>query len=127
MSWIKKDIQYLMDNIGKQTIKDIATNLGRSELAVHLYIHRNRISINETKGRNLIKEILTIKFVNPEYFMPTRSFYQAVSLTQKRWWDLYHGKERLTEDEYFRLIEHFQVSLKEAFEARQLKLFGEDD
>lgn len=48
-------------------------------------------------------------------------------MNQKRWWNLYFGKERMTEDEYFRLIEHFQVTLREAFDARQLKLFEDND
>lgn len=127
MSWKKDEIQYLKDNVGKQSFKDIASHLGRTVLAIHLYVHRYRIPIGKQSGRNLVQEILTLKFVNPEYFSPTKAFYKAVNINQKRWWDLYYGKERLTEDEYFRLIEHFQVSLKEAFEARQLKLFGEDD
>lgn len=127
MSWQKKDILFLRENIGKLAFKDIASHLGRSELAIQLYVHRYRIPIGEQKGRNLVQELLTMKFVNPEYFSPTRAFYKAIKMTQKRWWDLYYGKDKLTEDEYYRLIEHFKVSLKDAFEARQLKLFGEDD
>lgn len=126
MSWIEKDIQYLLDNIGKQSTKEIAKSLGKSERAVNLYIHRYRIPVIKEQGRNLVKEILTIKFVNPDYFQPNKAFYKAVNLTQKRWWDLYHGKSKLTEEEYIRLVDHFNVSFKDAFEARQLNLFGEE-
>nr|DAP41642.1 MAG TPA: dormancy survival regulator-like protein [Caudoviricetes sp.] len=127
MSWRKEEIQYLKDNAGKQSFKTIATHLGKSEMAVQLYVHRYRIPVAEQKGRNLVQEILTIKFVNPEYFTPTKAFYKAIGMNQKRWWNLYFGKERMTEDEYFRLIEHFQVTLREAFDARQLKLFEDND
>lgn len=123
MSWKPDEIDFLKKNLNKLTFAQIAKALGKSELAVHLYVHRNRIPVREQQGRNLVVEILTIKFVNPEYFMPTKSFYRAVKIGQKRWWDLYYGKAKLTDDEYIRLARHFQISLEDAFNARQLKLF----
>jgi hypothetical protein len=124
-TWSKEQIEFLKDNLEKLSFKEIGEKINKSELAVHLYVLRKRIPVGHTVARNLIMEILTIKFINPEYFHPTRSFYKAVRMNQKRWWDLYFGRAPVTEDEYIRLIIHFQVSLKDAFEARQLKIFEE--
>ena len=125
MSWTKKDINYLRENVGKLTYDQIGQNIGRSEKAVQCYCLRNRISPVKQVGRNLVVEILTMKFMHPEYFQPTRRFFDAVDINQKRFWDLYYGRAKLTETEYLHLIQHFGVSLVEAFEARQLNLFEE--
>jgi hypothetical protein len=121
--WTPEQKKYLRENIEKKTFKEIGAAISKTELAVQLYIHRNKIPVGRTVVRNLVQEILTLKFIHPEYFHPTRGFYEAVKLTQKRWWDLYFGRAPITEDEYVRLIEHFCVSLTDAFEARQLNLF----
>jgi hypothetical protein len=122
-TWSKEQVEFLKDHLEKLTFKEIGEIINKSELAVQLYVLRKRIPLGHTVARNLIMEILTMKFVNPEYFQPNRSFYTAVQMTQRRWWDLYFGRAPVTEDEYFRLVVHFQVSLKDAFEARQLKIF----
>jgi hypothetical protein len=124
-TWSKEQVEFLKDHLEKLTFKEIGEKINKSELAVHLYVLRKRIPVGHTVVRNLVIEILRIKFVKPEYFHPTRSFYTDVQITQKRWWDLYLGRAPVTEPEYFRLVVHFQVSLKDAFEARQLKIFEE--
>lgn len=123
--WTPEQKEYLRENLEKQTFKEIGEAISKTELAVQLYVLRNRIPVGAKVSRNLVQEILTIKFINPDYFQPNRSFYNAVRITQKRWWDIYLGRAPITEDEYVRLIEHFRVSLKDAFEARQLNLFDQ--
>jgi len=65
-----------------------------------------------------------MKFVYPEYFMPTHRFFESTGIGQRRWWQLYKGEKKLTEKEYKAIATHLNVSLEEAFEARQLTLFA---
>lgn len=125
-SWSEEHEKFVLENIGKIPFADICEHVGRSEVAVKLFLHRNKISIGETVKRNLVKELLTLKFVHPEYFNPTRSFYREVGINQMRWWDLFYGRKQITEKEYISLVKHFNVSLEEAFQARQLNLFLDD-
>lgn len=99
--------------------------MGKSELAVKLYIHRNHIVYRPSVKRNLVLELFRIKLVNPEYFNVTTVFLRAVEINQVRFWKLYRGEESPTDQEYMRLATTLGVSLQEAFEARQLSLFNE--
>lgn len=114
-----------MKNLGKKTFKEIGKLLGKSELAVKLYIHRNHIVYRPSVKRNLVLELFRIKLVNPEYFNVTTVFLRAVEINQVRFWKLYRGEESPTDQEYMRLATTLGVSLQEAFEARQLSLFNE--
>lgn len=127
MSWKKKDIDFLKQNIGVLSFEQMAAFVDHSEVAIRQYCHRYRIQVKEeTVGRNLVKELLTMKFVHPENFMPNRRFFDTVCINQKRWWNLYFGREKMTEKEYERLVRYFGVTLQEAFDARQLTLFEND-
>lgn len=121
-SWTPEHEKYVIENIDKVPLPDICNHVGRSERAVKLFLHRNKITVGPTVKRNLVKELLTLKFVCPEYFQPNRAFYKAVGINQMRWWNLYHGKENITETEYAALVGHFKVTLLDAFNARQLTL-----
>ena len=81
--WKPAEKQFVMDNIGKLSPHEMARHLRKTEKAVEQYIHRNRIIVNEKVNRNVVKEILTIKFKDPGYFNPTRAFYDAVGISQK--------------------------------------------
>ncbi len=79
----------------------------------------------QTVKRNIVQEMLRIKFRHPENFMPTRTFYHEVGINQMRWWDLFHGRKNITQTEYIALSKYFGLTLEEAFEARQLCIFEE--
>lgn len=87
-----------------------------------LFLHRYRI-FPETEDRNLAQEIIALKFIYPEYFTPTRTFFNVTGIGQRRWWQLYRGDKKMTESEYKAITEHLEISLQEAFEVRQLILF----
>ena len=87
-----------------------------------LFLHRYRI-FPKTENRNLALEIIELKFLYPEYFTPTRTFFNATGIGQRRWWQLYRGDKRMTELEYKAISDHLEISLQEAFEVRQLILF----
>jgi len=124
--WSPEDCAYIHENAGKLTISQMAEHVSRSELAVKLFMHRHQIYIGPTIKRNLVQEILTLKFIHPENFMPTRAFYKETSISQRRWWDLYFGRKQIKQPEYVTLCIYFGITLQEAFEARQLNLFKND-
>ena len=124
-SWKSNEISYLRENINKKTFAQIAEHLGRSELAVKLYIHRHRLVVGPTVKRNLLVELIEKKIGSTKYFQPTREFYKDIGMTQQRFWDLFNGKKQMTDDEYLKIAKFFNVTLEEAFEARQLNLFQE--
>jgi hypothetical protein len=87
-----------------------------------LFLHRQRL-FPDSADRNLARELIAIKFVYPEYFTPTRQFFLSTKIRQRRWWQLYRGEKKITELEYRAVVEHLNITLNEAFEARQLTLF----
>ena len=124
--WSESQEKILKENLGKITLKEIGKILGKTELAVKLYIHRNHIVYRPSVKRNLVLELFRIKLINPEYFNVATSFLHAVNLNQVRFWKLYRGEESPTDQEYLRLATTLGVSLQEAFEARQLYLFNDN-
>lgn len=120
--WSEQDKIFVQDNVGKLTFKEIGDVLMRSELAVQLYVHRNHIVFKQCVKRNLILEIIKLKFSKPEYFNVTKDFLKAVDINQMRFWKLYRGEENPTPEEYLRIATHLEVSLEDAFKTRQLNL-----
>lgn len=124
--WKPHEEAFVRDNAGKLTLQQLADSVGRSALAVQLFMHRKQIVVGQTVKRNLVQEVLRIKFKHPENFLPTRAFYQAVGINQMRWWDIFYGRKSISQKEYIALCEYFGVTMQEAFEARQLCIFEED-
>ena len=125
--WTPEEEKYIRDNAGKLTLSEMAVSVGRSELAVQLFMHRRKIVIRQVVKRNLVQEILSLKFKHPENFMHNRPFYIEVGINQMRFWDLYYGRKPITNEEYLSLCDYFGITLQEAFEARQLNIFNNDE
>lgn len=123
--WKPEEETFIREYAGKLTLQQLAEEVGRSTLAVQLFMHRKQIVVGPLVKRNLVQEILRIKFKHPENFMPTRAFYQTVGINQMRWWDIFYGRKSISQQEYIALCEYFGVTLQEAFEARQLCIFEE--
>lgn len=128
-AWKPEEEDFVLQNYKTMSPEEMAdhlcsfpANIPKSATAVQLYMHRHRLAISTVK-RNLIIELLTLKFVHPQYFTPTKDFYKAVKMSSARWWDLYYGRKMATQEEYIIIAIHFNVSLQEAFESRQLQLF----
>lgn len=124
--WSKEQTATITEYFGKVTIRELAEMVGKGETAVKLFVHRHRIAVPEAVKRNLVKEVLRLKFTDPNYFSPTREFFVATCISQKRWWDLYYGRKQISEREYQRVTEHLGISSDVAFEARQFSLFDQD-
>lgn len=123
--WQPDEDRYVRENVNKKTLEQMAEHLGRSALAVQLYMHRKHIVVGQTVKRNLVQEILRLKFRHPENFMPNRAFYQEVGINQMRWWDIFYGRKNINQEEYIALSKYFDITLEEAFAARQLCIFEE--
>lgn len=123
--WTLDEQEYILSNVSKMTVGQMAEALGKSIMSVTLFLHRRRITPKGTDN-SILKQMLTMKFGKAEYFSPNRTFYSEVEISQKRWWDLFHGRKKITEKEYIKLCETFNITLEEAFEARQLKIFDND-
>ena len=124
--WKQEEENYVRENAGKKTLEEMAEYVGRSPLAVKLFLHRKKIVAGQTVKRNLGQEMLRLKFRHPENFSPTREFYREVNINQMRFWDIYYGRKQITQQEYVALSKYFGFTLQEAFEARQLSMFNEE-
>ena len=77
--------------------------------------------------RNMLVELLRLKFRNLEDFTPSRAFYDFVGIGQKRYWDLFFGRRKITGTEYCKVAEYLGVTMQEAFDSRQLELFDDTE
>lgn len=125
--WTIEDAEFVRQHLGKVSLEDMAAYLERSPMSVRLYILRNRLTVGRTVKRNLLFKMLKIKFRHPEDFSPTRAFYKETGIGQRRYWDLYFGRKAITRKEYAAVAEYLGVTKLEAFEARQLDLFEEEN
>lgn len=122
-SWTTREEEFVRNSIGKLSLEEIARGVKKTPTAVRQFLHRKRIHVGGKVARNLVMEMLVKRFVKPEYFKPTREFYQVVGMSQKRWWSVYHGEVALTDEEYKRLADHFLVQLEDIKGSVQLSLF----
>jgi hypothetical protein len=121
--WSDREKEFLFSHLEKLDISQIARELGKTEQAVRLFLLRRRIRPKTVVKNNLVLIIIKTAFAGPEYFKPTRAFYEAVKIGQKRWWSLYTGTVRATDEECLRVARHLNVDMKDLFENRQTELF----
>lgn len=121
--WTQKEEEFVRKNLNKLSIPEMADRLDRTEVAVKLYMPRHRLAQGVVGKQSLIQNLLKVRFKDLSYFTPNRAFYNAVEISQRRFWRVYHNLETPTEDEYYRIAKHLEITPQEAFECRQLKLF----
>lgn len=125
--WTEEDATFVKDNLGKLSFEQMGRALNRSAMSVRLFALRNRLTVGLQVKRNLLMEMLKIKFRHPEDFTPTRTFYTETGINQRRFWDLYHGRKHISSKEYAAIAEYLGVTLQEALDSRQLDLFEENE
>ena len=123
--WTAQEAEYIQQSLGKVSFEDMAAYLGRSPMSVRLFVLRRRMTSGSLIKRNLLMEMLKLKFRHPEDFTPTRAFYKETGIGQRRWWDLYYGRKSITGEEYTAVAEYLGITIQEAFASRQLELFEE--
>lgn len=124
-TWTPREEDFVRRNVDKLSLDEIAKELKKTPTAVRQFLHRKRIHTGGKVERNLVKEILEKRFVRVDYFKPNRDFYNAVGMSQKRWWSVYYGEVPLTDEEYRRLTRHFGVELENVKGSVQLSLFDD--
>lgn len=124
--WTEEDATFVKNNLGKLSFEQMGRALNRSAMSVRLFVLRNRLTVGLQVKRNILMEMLKIKFRHPEDFTPTRAFYKETGINQRRWWDLYYGRKPITGKEYAAVADYLGVTIQEAFDSRQLDLFEEN-
>ena len=124
--WTEEDATFVKNNLGKLSFEQMGRALNRSAMSVRLFALRNRLTVGLQVKRNILMEMLKIKFRHPEDFTPTRAFYTETGINQRRWWDLYYGRKPITGKEYAAVADYLGVTIQEAFDSRQLNLFEEN-
>lgn len=124
--WTEEDATFVKNNLGKLSFEQMGRDLNRSAMSVRLFVLRNRLTVGLQVKRNILMEMLKIKFRHPEDFTPTRAFYAETGINQRRWWDLYYGRKPITGKEYAAVADYLGVTVQEAFDSRQLDLFEEN-
>jgi hypothetical protein len=120
--WTEEEDRQVREMLHRYSPGEIAQALGRSEIAVRQYIHRERLPIRGRLKKNLVIEMLRMRFIHPEFFMPNRKFYKDLKINQNRWWRLYRGEEKPTDEECRRLVEYLELPADEFFKKRQLEI-----
>ena len=118
----KIHLEYLEKNVNSKSLTQMASelNLDKEDLRLFLHHHR-RFRIN--KKNNLIIRLLSELIAYPEYFSPTKNFYEQTGIGQRRWWQLFKGEKIPTEIEYKSICQHLKVDHKVSMNVRQLDLF----
>lgn len=91
--WTEEDATFVKNNLGKLSFEQMGRALNRSAMSVRLFALRNRLTVGLQVKRNILMEMLKIKFRHPEDFTPTRTFYTETGINQRRFWDLYYGQK----------------------------------
>ena len=76
--WTPEEEEYIRKNAGKATLAEMAEHVSRSELAVQLFMHRRKIVVRQVVKRNLVQEILRMKFKHPETFIRPLALIRCV-------------------------------------------------
>lgn len=128
-AWTREDISYLTQHYGRKPIKEIAKELGRSELSARLYALHHRMIPEGTKTvkRNLLVELLKVRFRHLEDFTPSRWFYAECHITAPRFAAIFSGRKRIKPEEYKAIAAYFDITAAEAMDSRQLELNFEQD
>ena len=125
-NWSKVQDKFVRDQVAKSVpMEDIAKQMGKTKNAVHLYCYRHHIFYKQTLENPLMRKLLEVKFSNPDYFKPNKSFFERVKINQRRWSRLVAGYEQPTEDELRRVTIELRFDAEEFFkllDARQLSL-----
>ena len=127
--WTPEDVDYINSHFGLMSIEDMAFALERTPMAVRLYIHQHRlVPIGQrTVKRNILVELLRLRFRHLEDFHPSKYFYAECHLSAPRYADLFYGRRQIKPEEYRAIADYFGITAAEALESRQLELFDPDD
>lgn len=122
--WTEEEKRFLANAIrNKTSLIDLSNELQRTPAAIVQCLYKLRLPRHTQFFRHNIAKLVLLKCIpDPDCFKPNRAFYNAVGMSQKRWWSVYSGEAQITPVEYRALCKYFNVSLQDAFDARQLEI-----
>ena len=125
--WTREDDSFIRSHFGTTSIEDMADALERTPMSVRLYIHRHRLvpAGQRTVKRNILVELLRLRFRHLEDFQPSKWFYAECHLSAARYADLFYGRKQIRPEEYRAIADYFGITASEAMASRQLELFEE--
>ena len=97
--WKKEEKEFLLSNLTKMSVSEIAVALNRSEMSVNLFMYRHKIAKKSQVKKNIMRDLIAIKFIDADYFTPNRSFFIAANINHTRWGKLMPGYAQATQAE----------------------------
>ncbi|MEA4975965.1 hypothetical protein SDC9_136768 [bioreactor metagenome] len=122
----KKHVSYLEQNINSKSLDQMAEELKVDRESLRLFLHHHK-KFKLANHNNIIIRLLTSLIGHPEYFTPTRNFFEETRIGQRRWWQLFKGEKTPTEKEYMAICRHLNVDDMTHLEARQLNIFDNNE
>ena len=126
LHWSEKEKNFIKENVGVLPLAQMAKAVHRSEMAVRLFILRNKWTAKKTLSNNSLIRLLKVKFNHIEDFQPSRTFYRETKISQKKFWKIYRGEIKITQEEYLSVARYFGIPPQECFDGLQLELFEDD-
>ena len=125
----KNHVDYLEQNVRSKTLEQMATDLKVERETLRLFLHHHK-KFRLANDNNIIIRLLTELIGHPEYFMPTRKFFEETKIGQRRWWQLFKGEKGSDRKRIYGNLPTFKSGGLlpgecSPPEARQLKLFEE--
>ena len=125
-SWSEEEDRFVRTNAGMMSFENIGVALGRSALAVQLYMHRKGIPTRPVLKRPIVRLMIQTKFGDENLFTPNRAFYQRVGIGMKRFQNLSKGYCQPTQEEIIKISRALNMQPDEMLklqDATQLYLF----
>ena len=125
-SWSEEEDRFVRTNAGMMSFENIGVALGRSALAVQLYMHRKGIPTRPVLKRPIVRLMIQAKFGDENLFTPNRAFYQRVGIGMKRFQNLSKGYCQPTQEEIIKISRALNMQPDEMLklqDATQLYLF----
>lgn len=125
-SWTEDEDEFVRENAGMMSFENIGVALGRSALAVQLYMHRKGIPTRPVLKRPIVRLMIQAKFGDESLFTPNRAFYQRVGIGMKRFQNLSKGYCQPTQEEIIKISRALNMQPDEMLklqDAIQLYLF----
>lgn len=125
-SWTEEEDRFVRTNAGMMSFENIGFAIGRSALAVQLYMHRKGIATRPVLKRPIVRLMIQAKFGDESLFTPNRAFYQRVGIGMKRFQNLSKGYCQPTQEEIIKISRALNMQPDEMLklqDATQLNLF----
>ena len=118
ISWEKKKEELKSKILDGLSLEEIAEHFDTTSNSVQLAIHRYRLFNPEKLRASLAYRVIKLVFRRPEYFSPNKDFYKAIGISQRRWWYIFKGEVKITQEEFNRLGVHLKLTLEETLELK---------